>query len=313
MLRTKARAVPRGLNPALHPWSAESSPYREGSVFKCIICRFQNILLCWLSQNKHQARARCWEFRKLETFSWCTVMLGEIPMSQHPKLLMDMAHLMPGAFAFHVQVTVLPKGFKHFSVTALKALVAFLSLSSLLWSFTPPHPMAQEPHFSSAWGSWSLPIDAAGVPISSPGPGPVCWVDPSSPRWNLVSYLVSCCSWMGSLDSTWTYSSLASSGVVNGLCHQQLALPAMSSSHGTAPLVRPWPILGSPWVPSCPSLLRQLTFTAQTPLSLAFCSEKIIILHVKRTKACCFSHHCNVSAKVLLIFCITMERFMNLS
>ena len=106
MLRTEARAVPRRLNPALHPWPAEPSPYREGSVFKCITSRLQKTLLPCLSQNKHPARAHCWEFRELEPFSCCTKMLGEVPMSQRPKLLMDMAHLMPGALVVRVLVIV---------------------------------------------------------------------------------------------------------------------------------------------------------------------------------------------------------------
>lgn len=97
-------------------------------------------------------------------------------------------------------------------------------------------------------------------------------------------------------------SSLASSGAVSGSHYQHLALPAMSSPHGTAPFGEGMAHAGVTL--GCPSLLEQPALTAPTPSSLAFCCAKITILYVQRTKDPYF-FHCNVSAKVLF-FCITI-------
>lgn len=115
---------------------------------------------------------------------------------------------------------------------ALKALMAFLSRPRLPWGLPPPQPVAQEPHFGSAWGSGSSPQRRCRGARLQPCPCPCLLGGSLGPTLSscLRPHLLLLLTGLSGAGS-----SLASCGAVSGPCYQQLALPAMSSPHGTAP------------------------------------------------------------------------------
>lgn len=146
----------------------------------------------------------------LTLFFCCAKMLWEVPISQHWKLLTDMAHLTPRALTSHVLVIVWQRG----------------SNTSLSWPWRhwwPFCPCPRSPVASlhpSPWPRRSVsagalgpcPRGIVGVPVSSPASGLVSCVDSCC---HLISGPICCSFCLGSLDTLGSGFSLASYGAVS--------------------------------------------------------------------------------------------------
>lgn len=229
MLRTEVRAVPRGLiHPALHPQPAGMDHNLTGrDVFLSILhVSFKKLLLC-LSQNKHPARARCWEFMELDPFSAAPRCyerylshsihsFSRIWLISRPEPLPLMSWRL---FDKRGSDTSLSWPWRHWWPFCSSPTSPVASLHPSPW---PRSSISAQP---GALGP--CPRDIAGVPISSP----VSWVDSCC---HLISGPICCCFWLGCLDTLGPGLSLASYGAVGSPSYQQLALPTMSKPHGTA-------------------------------------------------------------------------------